>query len=185
MRKTTYILSFALGLFCLSSCKEKKQDDIIITKKVVKKPVSSGPKAMSDSQWSKTVAWVGSSYKVQIVRCADKSLPMTKDEQGNKYYDNKVNVTVTRADGSTFFNRDFAKTDFREHLSPTFAADGALLGIVFDKAEGDYLSFAVSVGSPDTMSDEYIPLVLTVSRMGDIDVKKDTQLDSGNGQEEE
>ncbi len=35
------------------------------------------------------------------------------------------------------------------------------------------------------MSDEYIPLVLTVSRMGDIDVKKDTQLDSGNGQEEE
>ncbi len=128
MRKTTYILSFALGLFCLSSCKEKKQDDIIITKKVVKKPVSSGPKAMSDSQWSKTVAWVGSSYKVQIVRRADKSLPMTKDEQGNKYYDNKVNVTVTRADGSTFFNRDFTKTDFREHLSPTFAADGALLG---------------------------------------------------------
>ena len=47
---------------------------------------------------------------------------------------------------------------------------GALLGIVYVKAEGDYLYFAASVGSPDVTSDEYVPLVLKISRMGSISI---------------
>ena len=57
---------------------------------------------------------------------------------------------------------------------------GALLGIVFDRAEGASLWFAASVGSPDKMSDEYVPLLLKISRGGGISIARDTQLDTTN-----
>ena len=60
---------------------------------------------------------------------------------------------------------------------------GALLGIVFDKAEGDNLCFAASVGSPDITSDEYLPLVLKISRMGAVSISKDQVLDTESGTE--
>ena len=56
----------------------------------------------------------------------------------------------------------------------------ALLGIVFDKVEDGVLRFAASVGSPDKASDEYIPLVLKISRSGSVSISKDTQFDTGN-----
>ena len=40
--------------------------------------------------------------------------------------------------------------------------------------------FAASVGSPDKMSDEYVPLVLTISRGGTVNIAKDTQLDTAS-----
>ena len=55
---------------------------------------------------------------------------------------------------------------------------GALLGIVFDKAEGNNLCFAASVGSPDITSDEYLPLVLRISRMGAVSISNDQVLDT-------
>ena len=59
-----------------------------------------------------------------------------------------------------------------------------LLGIVLDRADGDNLIFAASVGSPDAMSDEYIPMLLTVSRMGDVSIKRDTTMDADSGREQ-
>lgn len=55
-----------------------------------------------------------------------------------------------------------------------------MLGIVFDRADGGSLIFAASVGSPDKMSDEYVPLVLTISRGGTVNIAKDTQLDTAS-----
>ena len=60
-----------------------------------------------------------------------------------------------------------------------------LLGIVLDRAEGDNLIFAASVGSPDALSDEYIPILLTVSRMGDVSIKRDTTMDTSASAEDE
>ena len=54
-----------------------------------------------------------------------------------------------------------------------------------DRAEGDNLLFAASVGSPDKMSDEYIPLLLKVSRQGKVSISKDTQLDTGSSEASE
>ncbi|WP_390883979.1 DUF4738 domain-containing protein [Hoylesella loescheii] len=55
---------------------------------------------------------------------------------------------------------------------------GALLGVVYDKCDNDYLYFAASVGSPDKSSDEYVPLVVKISRFGDVSIKKDATLDT-------
>ena len=63
--------------------------------------------------------------------------------------------------------------------------NGVLLGIVLDRADGDNLIFAASVGSPDVLSDEFIPMVLTVGRMGDVSIKRDTTMDTSNDQEQQ
>ena len=40
--------------------------------------------------------------------------------------------------------------------------------------------YKLSVGSPDKSSDEYIPLVLKLHRLGSIQITKDTQLDTAD-----
>ena len=170
----------AATLLVVTACKEKPQSNIIIAKKQTEKPAPSALQKMSDYEWSNTVAWLDKQYTVSIQRKADESLPKAKDESGNVYFDNVITLKVMRPDGSVFFDRTFKKSDFSAFADNDYGKNGALLGIVFDKAEGDYLNFAASIGSPDTMSDEYIPLVLRLSRMGDVRIEKDTQLDTAS-----
>ena len=47
---------------------------------------------------------------------------------------------------------------------------------MFDKAEGNNLFFAASVCHPQT--DEYIPMVVTVSNLGAVGIKLDNQMDT-------
>lgn len=170
------LLSAGIGLF--SSCEEKKKTnrDIIATKPVVLEKKAT--QSMSDYSQKRNVEWRGKSYVVSMSRKADSSLPLAEDESGNKYYDNRITVTVERADGSLFFNRTFQKSDFSSCISGDYAAHGALLGVVFNEVKGDNLYFAASVGSPDNMSDNFVPIVVRLSHMGAVKVYQDTQLDT-------
>ena len=103
---------------------------------------------------------------------------MVEDETGQKFVDNVFKVTVSRSDGSIFFNRTFTKPFFAQYVNEDFRKTGILEGIVFDKADGDWLVFAASVGHPQT--DEYMPLVMRLSRMGNLEVKLDTQMDTSS-----
>ena len=168
------LLSVAVG-----GCKEKKQTtDIITTKPKVEapKPVQE----IGDYDQDVSVDWGGSNYTVRMQRLADRSLPIVDDGLGNRYFDNQITVRVTRNDGSEFFARTFKKSDFSAYIDGSFDKNCALLGIVFDKVEDGVLRFAASVGSPDKASDEYIPLVLKISRSGSVSISKDTQFDTGN-----
>ena len=170
------VLAFGV-LMGVVACKEKKQNDVIITTKPVpeaKKPTQK----VGDYETTTPVDWVGSTYQVLVERKADESLPLADDGQGNKYYDNRITVKIIRKDGSEFFNRTFVKEDFSAYVDALYKKNSALLGIVLDRAEADHLVFAASVGSPDKMSDEYVPLVMKVSRFGDVKISKDTQLDT-------
>jgi hypothetical protein len=160
------------------SCKEKKQTNIIIAKKpTVSTPAK--PQKMGDYNLSRRVEWKGSTYTIQTQLKAVDSLPLASD--GNKrYYDNTITLRIVRADGSEFFKRTFKKTDFKSYVDDIYYKDGALLGIVFVGAKGDNLQFAASVGNPDKSSDEYVPLVLSISSTGGVTISKDTQLDTGS-----
>lgn len=161
----------------VASCSEKKASTDIIAPKPVKK-TPSAPVKMQASDHQETVDWVGSEYTVSIKRRVDESLPMIDDGSGNRYFDNTIEVKVMRKDGSEFFSKTFKKTDFASQVGEDYMKKSAMLGIVLEKAEGDNLTFAASVGSPDVLSDEYIPLVITLSRMGNISIQKDSRLDS-------
>lgn len=165
----------------VTACGEKKKsDDIITTKPVAAKPQA--PIRMQDYQQNTDIQWLGKNYQVQINRTPDDSLRMVKDETGQKFVDNRISLRVIRADGSVFFNRSFTKAAFESLLNDDYRKTGVLEGLVFDRVEGNNLFFAASVGHPQT--DEYIPMVVTVSNLGDVGIKLDNQLDT-NGENSE
>ena len=100
-----------------------------------------------------------------------------------------VNTTITsfqvqilRQDGSSFYERTLTKDDFREYTDNQYGKDGALIGFMFDRAEGNKLYFGASVGSPDPKSDEYVPLDVTIDNMSRMRISKATQLDTPSDQ---
>ncbi len=101
---------------------------------------------------------------------------MVKDETGQLFVDNRVKVVISRADGSVFFEREFTKAAFNAYIDDDFRKTGILEGFVFDKVEPNEVRFACSVSRPQ--SDEYIPLIVAVSRQGNIGIAKDQRLDT-------
>lgn len=162
----------------LTACSEKKKSDnnIITTKPTVVKKRAT--QSIGDYTQRRDISWLGSTYTIATERKADPALPLAQDEQGNRYYDNRITVTISRKDGSVFFQRTFSKADFAQYTHNAFAKDGALLGVVFNEAKGDNLLFAASVGSPDNMSDNFIPIVVRVSRLGAVSMYEDSALDT-------
>ena len=110
---------------------------------------------------------------------------MVEYENGKKAYDNRIRLEVKRKDGSVFFTREFTKKDFERYVDDITKKRGVLLGIVLDRADEDNLIFGASVGSPDVLSDEYVPMELILNRMGSVTIKKSTQLDAIQEQPED
>ncbi len=175
MKLLTSILYVGLAGLVLTSCKQKKQTDDIVVKKV-ETPKPQAPIKMQEYHQVENVLWLGRDYQVDIKRVPDDSLKMVKDETGQKFVDNRITVSILRSDGSVFFHRPFTKSVFDDYLDDDYRKTGILEGIVFDKVDGDYVIFAGSVCHPQT--DEYIPLILSVSRMGDVSVQRDTDMDT-------
>lgn len=171
MKPLTKLFVFTVLAITIVSCKEEKKPTYIITKKPVEKKVPTGPSKMDNSNWERTVEWLGSPYTLSIVRQSDEQLPLAKDEQGKSYYDNKITLKITRADGTVFYSQTFTKKDFPTN-TPTDCF--ALLGMAFDRIDGNVLRFGSSIGSPDTMSDEYIPFVVEVNKNGKTKIYLDT-----------
>ena len=155
MKRSNYILLSILAIGLIASCAEKKKSKIIIAPKPVAQVANKPTQEMSGYEQSRDVEWLGNHYKVVVKRESDHELPIIELDKSNKYYDNKITIRILRSDGTEFFNRTFTKAAFESYLDKQTKSMGALLGIVFDKTEGNNLSFAASVGSPDITSDEY------------------------------
>ena len=178
MRTITKTLFAALMALLVTACgQKKKSDDIITTKPVAAKPQA--PIRMQDYQQNTDIQWLGKNYQVQINRTPDDSLRMVKDETGQKFVDNRISLRIVRADGSVAFSRTFTKAAFERLLDDDYNNTGILEGLVYDRVDGNNVVLAASVCHPQT--DEYIPLVVTVSNLGAVDIKLDTQLDTNGG----
>lgn len=178
MKKLLSMMALAGLAAALVACGGKKKSEDIIAPKVEKvKP--SEPVKMQEYKDTSYVKWVeGRYYHLTVLRQPCDTLPMVKDETGQKFVDNVFQMTVTRTDGSVFFNRKFTKSNFNKYINEDYQKTGILEGIVFDKVDGDWLVFAASVAHPQT--DEYIPLVIKLSRMGVLEISQDTQMDTDN-----
>ena len=177
MKRIPVIALCCIVLALLAACGGKKKSEDIIAPKVEKvKPKA--PISMQEYTDDRDVEWIGKTYHVAINRRPADSLSMVKDENGQKYVDNIFTVAVSRSDGSVFFSRSFTKKDLNSYLDDDFRKTGLFEGLVFDKVDGDWLVFAASVGHPQT--DEYIPMVIRLSRMGNLVIKRDVQMDTNN-----
>ena len=175
MKRLIPFVAIMLLVGAVASCRSKKKPEVIIATKY-EKPAPQGPIRTDDYKDTKPFEWLGADYVCTIERLADDSLPMVKDETGQAFIDNRVKVTISSSDGSVFFNRTFTKASFNSYIDDGFRKNGILEGFVFDKVEGNEVRFACSVSLPQ--SDEYIPLVLAVTRTGSSSIARDTRLDA-------
>lgn len=184
MKSTNMLFVLALAAVLVASCGEKKQTNDIITHKEVKKAPAK-PMRMQDYNHSEKVAWLGTEYTVSIGRRAENDSSLVADDAGNKYHNNRITVRIVRPDGSEFFDRTFTKHDFANVVGADYLSKSTLLGIVVDSVDGNGMRLAASVGSPDALSDEYVPLIITVSRTGSISIEKDTRPETDVAQDDE
>jgi len=174
--KNLQILLAVMALSCVvASCGKKKQSQDIIAPKVVKVEPKE-PIRMQEYQDERDVEWIGKTYHVSVSRQPSDSLPMVQDENGQKFVDNVFTMVVSRSDGSVFFRRKFTKSQVMQYLDDNYRKAGVFEGLVFDRTDGDWLLFGASVGLPQT--DEYIPLVVKLSRMGQLQILRDTEMDT-------
>lgn len=166
MKQTLTIFVALATMLAIYSCKDNKPSQDIITKIQPKASRPSGPQTMSTGAIPpKTINWGGTDYTVSIVREVDKSLPLIEDASGTKYYDNSVRLTITRKDGTKFFDRKFTRRDFEKYADFSYARHWGLTGFNFNSVEGDKLTFAIAIGSPDEMADnEFVPITLLIDR---------------------
>ena len=176
-------LIIALALCSVAACKKERKSNDIITKMAPRPKVPTGPKSLSDFKYEKKVEWMGGTYTITIHRYADKDLELAVDEDGRKYYDNKVQLSIKRPDGTTFYDRTFTKNDFKEFTNNHYGEHGSLVGFMFDHAEGDALRFGVSVGSPDPNSDEYVPMDFVIDKSGHVHISNATEVETGSDQD--
>lgn len=173
MNYRTILTLSIVGLITVSCGKKKQHDDIIVQE--TETPQPQAPIRMQDYKDVKDIQWLGKQYQIEVTRTADDSLKMVKDETGQQFVDNRITLRVIRTDGSIFCTKTFTKSAFDGCLDDDYRKTGILEGFVFDKAEGNQLYFAASVCHPQT--DEYIPMVVTVSNFGDVGVAKDQQME--------
>ena len=159
-----------VAVILVAGCEKKKETNVIITSRPVK-TVKKDTVKMEEIDNNMQVKWRGSTYNVQIKRNADTSLAITEDEEGKKYYDNKIALSILRSDGTCFIEKSFTKSDFESLVSDDTFSKKALVGLVFNKEENGCLKFAASVGSPDKFSDDFIPFEVTVSSEGGVSIK--------------
>lgn len=181
MKKIQLLAALLMAVLAISCGKKKESKDIIVPTAEVVKPKA--PISMQPYSQQQDVAWLDKSYQVFINRVADDSLRMVQDETGQKFVDNRITLRVIRADGSVFFKKVFTKATFDAQLDDDYRQTGILEGLVFDKVDGNNLVFAGSVSHPQT--DEYIPLVVTVSNFGNVTIKRDDQMDTNSTQEQQ
>ncbi len=185
--KQSLSLVVLLGMLTVGICsckKEQKETKDIITKIAPKPKTPSGPQQMSNYDYKKSIEWLGNNYTITISRYADKELAMATDGE-NQYYDNKVDVKITRQDGSIFFEKTFTKSDFKEYTDNQYGRNGALIGFMYDTVEGNYVKFGASVGSPDPNSDEFIPFDVAISNLGAVNISSSVQVDTNTDEEKQ
>ena len=170
--KSVLALTF-VGLLATSCGKKKQHDDIIVQE--TETPQPQAPIRMQDYKDIKDVQWLGKQYQIEVSRTACDSLAMVKDETGQQFVDNRIVLRVIRQDGTVFCTKTFTKSAFSACLDDDYRKTGILEGFVFDKAEGNQLFFAASVCHPQT--DEYIPMVVTLSNFAEVGISKDQQME--------
>ena len=174
MNRMITLLALATAVLSMAACGGKKEETTIIAKKAeTKKP--SSPVRMQDYEQNHELDLGGIALTCRIHRSACDSLPMVTDENGQKFVDNTIRVTIKRSDGSVFFEKTFTKKSFDGFLDDDYRRTGILEGLVFDKVDGSVIRLAASVSHPQT--DEYLPFVVSLSKTGKLNIERDTQLD--------
>jgi len=176
------ILLTAAVVLSLSGCREKstKSADVIIIDRPTEETHVRGPQALDAVSDTKTVEMGDKSYSISISRTPADSASMVTDAYGDRYFDNRIQLTIRRsADSSVVLQRDFTKHTFARYVdNGKFDMSRAILeAVVFDRVDGKRFRFGASVAYPNS-DDDYIPFVVTIATDGTMSIDRDMEMDT-------
>ena len=172
------IIMAAAMMASLAACKEKKAESTNIIRDDYVAPKPTGPKSSSVTPMSEEITWVeGRHYVVSITGKADEALPMVQDANGQKYVDNSINIEISRADSTVFFDHTYTKEAFANWLTEDYRKKAILASISYIGIDSERLQFVVSLNLPDAGDDEATDLLMLIDRMGEVSIKPFTYND--------
>lgn len=126
----------------------------------------------------------GHTYILSIHRKADETLPTVTDPLEQVFYDNCVEVNITR-DGDAFFQKTFRKEAFSGFLSNADRESGILLGMAYDElsSSAGHLCLAAQIGQPGTGEGPAFTVDIPLNG-GAYSIVRDTRQDTTNEDQE-
>ena len=171
-------LLFFIGMLWMTSCsKTKKATDASEEQRVYQIDSvdrNTGVQRMKSWQADLEITAGGKRYRLFIRRAPADSLPAVESEMGT-FTDNRIAVSITRADRSQLFGKTFTKKDFAAFLPDAYLSRSILEGVVLDNentanGKGDIV-LAASVSFP--MTDLYVPFTITIAPSGKVAIEKE------------
>ena len=142
--KKAFGYGMLLLLLSLYSCHSKTKNEA--TTQDSTEVNATGPKESSSPlERTETFKAGGHTYVLSIKREANHALPTVKDESGQVYYDNTVEVRLT-CDAQEVYSHLFTKADFDSYLSDQEKANLVLQGMGYDPTQK--ISTVVLLGAP-------------------------------------
>lgn len=181
MRKNTFTLLLLLAAVTFTACGDRsKTADAASDKPATEatKPADDAPYADTNRTNEKEVTLGGRKYFVRAFRTVDRNLPVVEDEVGKKFYDNRVELTITR-DGEAFCSKTFTKADFDSQLSDSEKQGTVFLGMAFDESGSDAhaIRLGAQIGQPGIEEGPAFIVEVTLSN-GEISIVRDKNQDS-------
>lgn len=170
MKNIVYILVCASVIFftaCSSQDKNKKDGTQVLMQDSTE---IAGPQRMQVSDVKTSFTYKGKEYQSSVVRRPDESLPIVKNEQGEKFVDNRITLRIT-CGGKQVVDKVFTKDNFASLVDAKFMKYSILEGLVYDKTTPQGIIYAASVCYPQ--SDLYVPIRLTITADGKISMAKE------------
>lgn len=174
MKRLLYLLSCCI-IIVFSACggenKKTEEKSLLLTHDSVD---AHGLKRMQVSKAEVDIQFKGKDYHSFISRIPDEELPTVKDENGNKFVDNKIQLRLTRGN-EQIFNMTFTKKNFASIVGEDFLSKSILEGMVYNKTTPQGFVYAASVCYPQT--DLYVPLTITITADGKMTMAKEELLE--------
>ena len=119
MKNIVYILVCASVIFftaCSSQDKNKKDGTQVLMQDSTE---IAGPQRMQVSDVKTSFTYKGKEYQSSVVRRPDESLPIVKNEQGEKFVDNRITLRIT-CGGKQVVDKVFTKDNFASLVDAKF-----------------------------------------------------------------
>lgn len=174
MKRFLYLISCCILIVC-SACgggnKKTEEKSLLLIHDSVD---ARGLQRMQVSKAEVDIKFKGKDYHSFISRTPDEELPTVKDENGNKFVDNKIQLRLTRGN-EQIFNMTFTKKNFTSIVGEDFLSKSILEGMVYNKTTPQGFVYAASVCYPQT--DLYVPLSITITADGKMTMAKEELLE--------
>ncbi|TCO96054.1 uncharacterized protein DUF4738 [Bacteroides heparinolyticus] len=170
MKKIVYTLACA-SIISLAACssqdKNKKEDLQTLQQNSTE---VSAPQRMQVSDIKTAFTYKGKEYQSSVLRIPDETLPIVKNEQGEKFVDNRITLRIS-CEGKQLVDKAFTKESFASLIDAEFMKNSILEGLVYDKTTPEGMIYAASICYPQ--SDLYVPIRLVVTTDGKISMTKE------------